>query len=156
MGTLTAQILVGSAHLYHGGINPSHIIYLSENDRPAWILVNEHIFSKKTGEKITWIPTLEHTLEDALLMIAIYAVKDSRICEMAKKFFGCGINHKLELYKDTKPQDREQLYQKCREIDFIGYGCKIVITILKGSSLQNAVDILKSYKIEAEICSSGV
>ena len=33
MATLTAQILIGSEHPYHGGMGPSHQLFLSENDR---------------------------------------------------------------------------------------------------------------------------
>ena len=35
MATLTPQILVGIPHPNHGGINPSHFLFLSENNRPA-------------------------------------------------------------------------------------------------------------------------
>ena len=40
MGTLTAQMLVGSPHPQFGGILPSHTLYLTKNDRPAWTLVS--------------------------------------------------------------------------------------------------------------------
>ncbi len=38
MGTLTAQILIGSGHIYHGGIDPTHSLYLSENDKGVALL----------------------------------------------------------------------------------------------------------------------
>jgi hypothetical protein len=38
MGTITAQILVGSPHLYHDGLMPTHQVFLSENSRPARVL----------------------------------------------------------------------------------------------------------------------
>jgi hypothetical protein len=53
MASFTAQILVGSAHPYNGGIIPTHFLFLSENDRPAWILVPENVDSKGTIEKVT-------------------------------------------------------------------------------------------------------
>ena len=36
---MTAQILVGSDNHFHGGINPTHACFLSENSRPAWAVV---------------------------------------------------------------------------------------------------------------------
>jgi hypothetical protein len=61
MGTMTAQILVGSGHPYHDGISPSHYLFLFENNQPAWVLVKENIFPGNTREidKITWAPTLK-------------------------------------------------------------------------------------------------
>jgi hypothetical protein len=74
MAALTAQILAGSPHPRHDGINPAHYLFFSENDRPAWVLVNQNIFPEKQSghSKITWIPTIENMFEDALLMIAIH------------------------------------------------------------------------------------
>lgn len=88
MATLTAQILVGSPHPNHDGLNPSHYLFLSENDRPAWVLVHQNIFEEQKTDvgKITWIPTVENMLEDALLMVAIYIQKNHEIIEMAKSF----------------------------------------------------------------------
>ena len=72
MGTFTAQILVGTPDLYHGGIIPTHYLFLSENDRPAWILED-----KSGSQNVVWVPTIEDILEDALLMIAVHVCKDS-------------------------------------------------------------------------------
>jgi|TARA_B100001971_G_C18207592_1_gene548595 hypothetical protein len=44
MGSFTTQILVGSGDSNHGGIYPTHFMYLSENDRPAWILMGQNVF----------------------------------------------------------------------------------------------------------------
>ena len=54
MGTVTAQILIGSPHPNDGGIIPSHYLFLSENDRPSWTLVRANIFqvSKNKFSKI--------------------------------------------------------------------------------------------------------
>ena len=38
MSSMTAQIAVGHPDMYHGGIRPTHVVWLSENDRPGWIL----------------------------------------------------------------------------------------------------------------------
>jgi hypothetical protein len=49
LSIITAYILVGTKDPYSGGINPFHYLFLSENDRPAWTLVNENI----TGENLS-------------------------------------------------------------------------------------------------------
>ncbi|MFC1895623.1 hypothetical protein ACFL0Q_03030 [Thermodesulfobacteriota bacterium] len=88
MGTLTAQILVGYPHPNHDGINPTHFLFLSENDRPAWVMVNENV-SEEGGSgvgRITWIPTIDDMLEDAMLMIALHICKDREIMELAEVF----------------------------------------------------------------------
>ena len=38
MATTTATILIGRAHQNDSGINPTHFIQFTENDRPALIL----------------------------------------------------------------------------------------------------------------------
>ena len=79
MATFTAQILIGAKHPYDSGMmNSSHSLFLSENSRPAWILSTTDIFNenKQTQPRITWIPTLENMLEDALVMIGLYVLED--------------------------------------------------------------------------------
>jgi len=52
-----------------------HYLFLSENSRAAWILVPQNVFrgfQPVRGPKITWIPTVENILEDALLVMALY------------------------------------------------------------------------------------
>lgn len=155
MASFTGQMLVGSADRFHGGIIPTHFLFLSENHRPAWVLVPENVDSKNNAEKITWIPTVEHMIEDALLMIAIHVVKDQGIRELAGTISQKLESDWVELYDDIDEQDREELYQKCRAIDFMHYECKVVVTILKGSSIQDAASVLESYRIEAEVCPSN-
>jgi len=47
MGTLTAQFLVGKTHPNHGGINPTHYLFLSENSRPVFTLLKENIYADR-------------------------------------------------------------------------------------------------------------
>jgi len=89
LATFTAQILIGTEHPYHGGINPTHFLFLSENDRPAWILTNENITGENPDvEKIVWNPTTENMFEDALFMINLYIEKDKTLIAYLKE------NHK--------------------------------------------------------------
>jgi hypothetical protein len=59
MGTVTATIFVVTAHTFHGGIIPTHLILLTENDRADLIL---NSLNEKEEEKII-IPTLENVAD---------------------------------------------------------------------------------------------
>ena len=151
MATLTAQILVGTSHQNHGGIGPTHFLFLSENSQPAWVLVPENIFSPGDDKitKVTWIPTIENMLEDALLMIAINVLKDKEITELSKKHFKRDVHGSLSLYEDIDPAALKTLYQKCRQLK---NRYKIVLTVLEGSSIRGQLKVLKNYGIDMEVC----
>jgi len=152
MATLTAQILVGSPHPNHDGINPTHYLFLSENDRPAWILVDQNVFPEERSSvsRITWIPTVENMLEDALLMVAVHISKNREILEMAKVFSIDIESNDVELYSSLNESQRNTLYQKCREIlEFP----KIIISVFRGSTIERQLSILKQYKMDVEVCS---
>ncbi|KYO66961.1 hypothetical protein [Thermovenabulum gondwanense] len=159
MGSFTCEILVGHSHSNHGGIIPTHVLFLSENDRPAWILNSLNLFSKSNNasnvktKEIVWIPTIENMLEDALLMLGIYVLKDSSLIDAAKKFFKKDIfGDRLELYEDIEKENLLKLYKMCRNID-IRY--KIVITTLDGSSInEKALKCLLNYSMDVEVCKS--
>ena len=160
MGTFTAQILVGEPHIYHGGIEPTHYLFLSENDRPAWILVNQNIFEnpinlQQGGEvekiRIVWIPSAENMLDDALLMIAIHVMKNKQIIDFAQKIYKNIEGPYLEMNGQLTHSQRDQLYEECRRIKDWP---KIVVTVMGGSSIKAQLPILKKYSIECEICVS--
>jgi hypothetical protein len=149
MATLTAEILVGSPHPNHDGINPTHYMFLSENSRPAWMLVPENIFQETPEAKITWIPTIENMLEDALLMIAIHVLKEEEIVKLAEKFFTNTKPHWAELYRDISKEDREALYEKCRKIE---NKYKIILTVFATSTIHSQLAVLEHYKMDVEVC----
>lgn len=156
MGTVTCQILVGRAHQNHGGIEPTHMLTLWENDRPAWVLRNilpDGFFTEgnRNQKDIVWVPTLENMLEDAILMIGIYVIKDRTLTELAKKYFKKDLSERIELYEDIEEEKLNQLYEACREVD-VNY--KLVITVLDGSSINaKKLKSLEYYpKVECEVC----
>jgi hypothetical protein len=148
MGTITAQILVGSGHPNHDGIEPTHRLYLSENSRPAWILIPDS-YAGPAGNKVTWIPTLENLLEDALLMIAIHVIQHSEIVELASTFINSKENNWVVMYEDVSSEHRQVLYQRCRELPNI---YKLVVSVFRGSTLQEHLPILGKYKMDVEVC----
>lgn len=149
MATITAHILIGSGHLYQDGIEPSHRLYFLENSRPSLVLLSEVAQGGVEPGKVTWIPTLENTLEDALLMIAIHVIKEPEIVEMASQLFRSQENNWVVMYDDVNPQDLALLYQRCRALENT---FKLVITVLRGSSIEDQLKVLDQYKMDLEVC----
>ena len=154
MATLTAQILVGRSHSNHDGINPTHYLFLSENDRPAWVLVCQNVFRKErqSHSKITWIPTVENMLEDALLMIAIHICRNREVIQHAKSFNAKIQTDRIEVYADLEESQRKLLYQACRSMsDFP----KIIISVFRGSTIEKQLSLFEKYRMDVEVCRVG-
>ena len=151
MASLTAQILIGSPHPNDGGIIPSHYLFLSENDRPSWSLVGANISQENGKEfsKIVWIPTYETLIEDAVLMVAIHILKNEEIVNMATELSNKIDSELLELRSDLDDDQRDRLYQKCRELTEFP---KMIISIFKSSSIEKQLIALENYKMEIEVC----
>ena len=146
MSTITAQILIGSPHPYHEGIIPTHYIFLSENDRPALILVNENISGdKKNSNRKVWIPTLENTFKDVLLMIGFYVIKDKNVKANFSKFFKGKIPKYIELYKYIKKDNLQYLYRINKIAIKKITNIKIIISVFDTSLLKKELDV-KDYK----------
>ena len=118
MATLTAQILIGSPHPNKDGVIPSYFLYLSENSEPSWALVEENLHNegKNKYPKIIWLPTVENMLEDGLFMVAVHVLKNQEILEMARNYNNKIESERLELYSDLDEGQRNNLYQKCRDL----------------------------------------
>ena len=141
MGTYTAQILVGRAHPYHGGIQPTHQMFLSENSRPAWVL---HAFSDRESEPLSWVPTVEKMLEDGLLLLG-YSLLDSTTLRQSLP----ENTHRVECY-DLDEETRERLYMTSRKLTW--GGMKLVVTVLDGSHIERQLAVLDDYPMPKEIC----
>jgi hypothetical protein len=152
MGTITAQILAGRGHQNHDGIIPNHYLFLSENDRPAWIMVNQNVYQYPSGNqpRLIWIPTVENMLEDALLMLAIHGVQAPEMVAMYERFVRKKDAERIFMYEDFTEVQRAEMYQQNRKADF--GSCKIVLTILKMSSIERQIPILAEYKMDVEVC----
>jgi len=150
MGTITAHILVGMPHPSHDGINPTHQLFLVENDRSGWFLVPYFNYADaKEMTKITWIPTTKHTLEDAILMIAIHVLKDREVILLAEKYFKNPRADFIELYKEVTSVQLKELYMACRNI---GIYYKIIISLFKSCSIYRELKVLEEYKMDVEVC----
>jgi len=146
MGTYTAQILIGYSHLYHGGIKPSHVLFLNENSRSAWILKS---FINSRFEKV-FICDPKNLIEDAILIITLFVLKPKKVLRLVSNFDIIFENNFIKLNKYFSPTTLKKLRQSMRNISF--NGLKIIISIFDGSSLRG-LDILENYKdLEFEVC----
>ena len=150
MATLTAQILIGESHPNKDGLLPTHYLFLSENSRPSWKLVKENYYHGVTkSPKIVWVPTIENMLEDGLLMIAIHVLKNQEIIEMANDYSVKIESKRLELYSDLDEEQRNNLYQNCREFSEFP---KLIISVFRSSSIERQLAVLEKYKMDVEVC----
>ncbi len=145
MASYTAQFLIGSSHPNHGGIILFDRIYLSENGRPVFILEID-----KGNKEEKWIPTIEGALEDALLMIGVYLLKDEVLVKEVSNYIPLNQQEMVELY-EIEDKNLKDLYSLNRTV-FKKYGLKIVLTILDGSLLRGQITVLKNYQVDMEVC----
>jgi hypothetical protein len=154
LATITAQILIGTEHPYHGGINPTHYLFLSENDRPAWILTSENISGENSGfEKIVWNPTVENMFDDALFMINLYIEKNKTLIAFLKenyKKINFNLNN-ISLPEILEKKDLEKIYDLNMDLLKKNKSLKLTISIFEDSSLKDIVKSLNGSEIRCEI-----
>ncbi|MGX8797672.1 hypothetical protein ACR6HW_16670 [Fusibacter sp. JL298sf-3] len=149
MATFTAQILIGHDHEYHGGIIPSHGLYLSENSRPVWILKNLDLYEEGNDKQIIrWVPTLDNMLDDAMLLIGIHVIKDETVIKVAREFCNADNLNELELYEAFTPEDLKTLYELVRTTR-IEYS--IALTVFNESHIINQYKVLDYYECRANV-----
>jgi hypothetical protein len=154
LSTITAQILIGTEHPYHGGVNPTHYLFLSENDRAAWILVNENNTGENPDvERIVWNPSTENMFEDALFMINLYVEKNKTLIAYLKE------NHKkinfntdnISIPEILDKKDLEKIYDLNMDLLKKNKSLKLIISIFADSSLKDIVKSLNGSEIKCEI-----
>jgi hypothetical protein len=153
MATITAHILIGHTNQLGGGMLPTHCLLLSEGSKPVWILKDLDILEDHTSalSTVRWIPSDEHLLEDALLMISINILKDEKLLDKAKKYFKNLSDPLINLKEDINISALEELRAINRNLK---YDFKVAISCFNGSSLGNKLDTLKEYCMDVEVCSS--
>lgn len=100
---------------------------------------------------IVRIPTVENMLEDGLLMIGLFVVKDPGVIETAnavrKEFSG-----RVQDYNEIDKANRAKLFESTRKI---GPQTKLAITVLEGSSVSSQLHVLERYQLSIEVCQSA-
>jgi hypothetical protein len=149
MATTTAFILAGKAHLNDGGINPYHCIQLTEGNAPcytmrAWV-EDDLIYEGSAGDPTrVMIPTLENPLEDLILMIMVFAVKDMADFR---------INNEEIVYMDRiNLEKRKMLYAESQKLAS-KTAMKLVVSIITSDSLLSEEQLAKldEYSIDYEV-----
>ena len=140
MATTTATILIGHAHQNDSGIVPSHIIRFTENDRPAFILHS----LESIEEDIVIIPTVESTIDDLYLMIAVFILNklDSAILLHSKE--------RKSIYEIYDNNQRADFYNKTKLI-IQESKIKVVFNLLENCHLLNQIHIIKQYPNDYEV-----
>jgi hypothetical protein len=100
-------------------------------------------------DSIVWIPTVEHMLEDGLLMAGLLAVRDEQLRQLAEGAFRKPFKGRIEMYDDVPEERRQALYAACRQLS---RDVKVVLTMLHGSSLSAQLPALGEYGFDVEIC----
>ncbi|CAD5244918.1 hypothetical protein [Thermococcus camini] len=135
----TAFIIVGSRPGWGYGLpNPGYVLILYENDAPSWEL--RPLYPEIEDENVVWISSIEHMLEDALVMIGIYVVGDKELRRKAEKIFG-------NLYKEItigSRRDVEELRKLSKEV-LQRYNIGLVVVPLKDSTIMDQLSVLDEY-----------
>lgn len=150
MATMTAFIKIGGNHPNDQGlVNLTHTMYLSENGVARWTLRKENLYQEEKGETkaISWIPTPENMLQDALLMIGLFVYRDDELIKKAEEVFQKPISQ-FDVIDSSLGLNLEKLYDK---VKVLGKGSKLVINVLDGSSITKQLEVLKDYQMELEV-----
>jgi len=149
---MTAFIIVGSSHIYHGGIYPERMLRLHENSRPGWVLPalpSVQALDEPAPAQTVWIPTVDGMLEDGLLMLVLCIFQPPDLIEKANRMFRCDWKERAELHENIDQTDLVELRELSRQFPLPG---KIVVTVLMESHLLRQISRIKDYPWEAEVC----
>ena len=152
MSAVTSVILVGSAHPNHGGNRSFAEIDLDEGSRPALVLrwtAPTRRGDPEVFRKFTMIPTIEHMLDDSILMIAYAVCRHSKVFSKINRITKNAAleSRRLTMYDDFTPKQREDLYAAAKEIDDLP---KVTWCLFDGTTIKSSMSHLKDYRLECE------
>lgn len=153
MGVYTAQILVGCGKTYDKGINPSHALFLYEEDTDVfWVIKELNLTSdplkNKSDNKKQFTPSPDNLMDDAMLLIAMYVLEDSVVGTLAKELGKTKSTDDLDLKDGFTSQDKQVLYDLVMAIS-VEY--TLSITVFESSLLKWQLSALEKYSCERYI-----
>ena len=159
----TAQITVGSPTSYWGGpgvgIGPSHVMYLVEGARTAWILETvAHQTERGVGhEPTTWVAGApDRILADGLLMIAALVENDPDVRKLIEsrvdqKRAQALLDERWAELDGLSGDVLDELEAAARE----AVHSKLVVAVTDGSSVTGQLALLDRCSMEAEVCTAS-
>lgn len=151
MSACTCYAMIGHASREGEGLRVGHTIRLVEGDRPAW-KVELPVEGKKPRE-LMWIPSLEHTFEDLVVMMGLHLVKHQGLFELAQAATEVDLMADyVEVYA-IPVEVREKLYAAAREVDG---NFKMGLVVFSGCILEQSrrLEAVRNYAFDVEICRS--
>jgi hypothetical protein len=135
-------VAFGSDHF-----DPTHLIVLSENDRPSWTL---RPIGDAPVARITWVPHSPDTIvHDAMLMMAVHVFQDERFLETASRVVPGLADRRLDLNAFGRSSELLRLHEECRSLS---WKCSMVVTVLSQSALRPRLDQFGQYPFHLRIC----
>lgn len=144
MATRTAQMILGTPHRYHGGISPLDVLWLWENDRPAWT------WDGAPGPRFAVTPAgPDRILADGLALAAAVATgPEGEVSRLLAGWLGDDwLQHRNDLSECTS-YDAKTLDAALGALDFPG---KVVVAAMTGSSVLALADTLGGVTWEVEL-----
>ena len=153
MGVYTAQILVGCGKMYDKGINPSHVLFLYEDDQEAtWVLKQLDLQNDRSFKSLQpakrWACPLDSLLDDAMLLIAMYVLEDDVVITLVKELEKIDDLDKLDLKDGITNEDRQILYDLVMSISA---EYTLTLTVFDFSLLKWQLSLLENYSAEKHI-----
>lgn len=152
MGSYTGHIFIGKTDDFHGGIIPQFTLQLWENSTPRLIL--SRVAGKgKRGKLALWVPTVDHMIDDVMLMIGLYVEQNETLVKYFQRVIPQHVSMEdLEIWRHVTDEIRQSLYAVCQQILFRNY---VVFSLLNGCHLSLQLDHLAQYKLNGEVCLSS-
>lgn len=151
MAVTTALILVGLPHPDDGGIIPTHLLQLCEGNRPVWVLSSIGGSGNESPPPIRWVPTGEHPIEDALLLIGLHAVRDEDLLLLAGRIAPEVLDGRVDLDQMLPGERLDELRSVWRRLE-AGADYKLAVTVFDGSLARSDLGVLARYEMEIELC----
>ena len=126
---------------------PTHMLFLTENDRASWSLTT---LREEGVGPITWIPFSPATIvDDAMLMVAVHVFQDEGVLEGASRLVTGIAGERVDLNTAAHGSELGPVYERCRALR---WGCSIVVTVLAGSSLRPLLAVFDRYPFDVRVC----
>jgi hypothetical protein len=151
MSACTCYAMIGHASREGEGLRVGNTIRLVEGSRPAW-KVELPIEGGKPRE-LMWIPSLENTFDDLVVMIGLHIIATPALLELAKSVTEIDLMADYVEVYSIPTAVREQLYAAAQEVDG---SFKLGLIVFDSCILEQGcrLEAVGNYSFDVEICRS--